>query len=76
MTDINPRVMDPGRGAFCATTKAGAPLCLPPTKREPKQDREKNPRGVRHPFKTEQDHMPVAKRPRVQAAIKRREAMR
>lgn len=65
------RIMDPGRGAFCATTKNGVPLNAPPEKREPVMHRETNPRGVRHPYKTQQDRMPVEKRPRVQAARKR-----
>lgn len=65
------RTMDPGRGAFCATTKNGVPLAMPPEKREPLVHRETNPRGVRHPFKTAQDRMPVDQRSRVQAARKR-----
>lgn len=46
-----------------------------PTEREPKRDREHNPKGVRHPFKTKQDYMPVAKRPRYIAWKKRIERM-
>jgi len=50
------RLHDPGKGSFT------------PVSREPKVDRETNPRGVRRPFKTRQDAMPVSERPRVQAA--------
>ncbi len=55
---------DPGRGSFT------------PRKLEPARDRIKNPDGVRHPFKTEQDRMPRDSRSRVQEADRRREKMR
>jgi hypothetical protein len=58
------RIHDPSRGPF------------EPRSLEPIQERETNPQGVRHPFKTEQDSLPVAKRDRVLAAQARREAMR
>lgn len=64
------RTFDPGRGEFCATTKQGNPLPFPPVKREPK-----NTRGIKRPGKTFEDSLPVDKRPRVEAANKRRAAM-
>lgn len=70
------RLRDPGRGDFCAATKSGIPLPFPPTRREPIANRETNPRGVRHPYKTLQDSLDVEKRPRVHAARKRVEAMK
>lgn len=47
------RAHDPNRGSF------------DPTPREPHRDHERNPYGVRHPFKTAQDYMPKDERPRV-----------
>jgi hypothetical protein len=64
------RLMDRGRGAFCRTDKEGIALNEPPRSLEPTRNKD-NPRGVRHPGKTEQDQMPVDKRPRVIAAKKR-----
>lgn len=63
--------MDAGRGAFCAVTKHGVPLPLPPVKRTPKPDRVKNPRGVMRPFKTLQDRQPLKDRRRYQEWLKR-----
>lgn len=57
------RSFDPGRGAF------------DPVRREPVQDRERNPRGTRHINKTRQDHMPVDRRERV-AEAKRQAGLR
>jgi hypothetical protein len=65
------RVQDPGRGFFCAVTKRGEPLNAPPRKLEPIVDRVKNPRGVRHPFKTQEDNQPKAQRRRYQEWEKR-----
>lgn len=62
------QIVDPGRGMFCAVDKAGNAMNLPPVQREPVVNRETNPRGVRHIAKTEQDFLPVAKRPRVKPA--------
>jgi hypothetical protein len=59
LTDLF-RHHDPGRGSF------------DPEQREPIRDAVTNPQGVRHPFKTQQDHMPRDKRPRVQEAERRR----
>lgn len=68
------RIMDPGRGEFCAATKQGLPLPFPPVRREPVASHGVNPRGVRRPFKTEQDSQPVHLRARVIAWEKRLKA--
>lgn len=59
------RLIDPQRGEFCKADKQGNPAPLPPTTREPAQDRLRNPRAVRHVAKTEQDYMGRDRRPRV-----------
>jgi hypothetical protein len=51
---LNVRAFDPDRGAF------------DPRSLEPKRDTQNNPQGVRHPFKTHQDNLPVALRERHQ----------
>lgn len=65
------RVRDPGRGFFCATTKKGAPLPAPPDRRPPLVDREKNPKGVHHPFKSFEDRQEIKDRRRYQEWCKR-----
>lgn len=57
------RDADPERGSF------------DPPHHPPLLDHDTNPRGVRHIGETAQDHMPVADRPRVRAAERRRSRM-
>lgn len=57
------RHMDRARGAF------------DPPRHPSLTDPNTNPRGVRHIDETAQDHMPVADRPRYQAAERRRSRM-
>ncbi|MEO8968383.1 MAG: hypothetical protein ABI427_12640, partial [Solirubrobacteraceae bacterium] len=57
------RSVDPERGAFA------------PPHHPPLRDPQTNPRGVRHIDETVQDHMPVADRPRYNAAEGRRSRM-
>lgn len=54
---------DPARGSF------------DPPHHPPLADHDINPNGVRHIAETAQDHMPVADRPRVRAAERRRSRM-
>jgi hypothetical protein len=70
------RTYDPGRGHFCDTDRNGTPLPLPPVMRDPPRDRETNPKGTRHIDKTRQDHLPVAKRERVQRAAEQHQKRR
>lgn len=67
------RVMDRARGEFCSVDKQGVAQNYPPRSLDPVNSAS-NPRAVRHIDKTMQDLMPVAQRPRVIAALKRREA--